>query len=83
MIVNQKALADVVHDVDLRHHLTAAVESDDPRRALQGLREYLCNSQLAVKTSGESLNSPWPFDDRPAIDEDEGCSPSRNQGQGD
>lgn len=57
IIVNQKALADVVHDVSLRHHLTAAVETGE-HAALRSLAEYLVNSQLATKGDGDLLPAP-------------------------
>ncbi len=60
IIINQKSLADVVHDPALRQHLTAALEAPG-YRALQGLREYMVNNQLAVKSSGERLRDPWPI----------------------
>lgn len=62
IVVNQKALADVVHDSVLRQHITAVVEIPN-YRALQALREYMANSQLAVKTSGENLRDPWPVEE--------------------
>ena len=46
IIIDQQKLQDVVHDPDLRHHLTQALEYPDGD--VQKLRTYLLHSGLAT-----------------------------------
>ena len=72
IILNQSKLADVVHDSDLRHLLTCALEYEgDEVDKLKALREYLVHTGLADKVAARPIRAENIHDEIPAEESDE------------
>jgi hypothetical protein len=73
IIVDQSALQETVHDVDLRRALTLATEYVSPEN-VEHLREYLVHAGYAIKVAAsqhESAHTPAEFikSEEPEADE--------------
>ena len=72
IILNQRKLAGVVHDPQLRHHLTNALEYEgDEANKLAALREYLVHCNLADKVSARPDEPKHIHDEIPDENADE------------
>lgn len=56
IIINQAALQETVHDVDLRRALTLATEYESPEN-VEHLREYLVHAGYATKVAASQHDS--------------------------
>lgn len=56
IIINQKLLQSFVHDDELRHHLTQALEYESPSN-IEKLREFLVHAGYATKVAACSQDA--------------------------